>query len=160
VARPGDGPLRIDIAWCLRKSWRAVSLLNRVAEYTTRAEGFLTGELSVAVVGARAMRQLHHRFLGVAEITDVLAFDFATAQRRRHLDGEVVLCADLARRRCPRRQRWLPAARAELALYLVHGILHLAGYDDHTPAQAARMHARTDQLLTAAGLGPIFSRKG
>jgi ssRNA-specific RNase YbeY (16S rRNA maturation enzyme) len=136
VARPGDGPLRIDIAWCLRKSWRAVSLLNRVAEYTTRAEGFLTGELSVAVVGARAMRQLHHRFLGVAEITDVLAFDFATAQRRRHLDGEVVLCADLARRRCPRRQRWLPAARAELALYLVHGGLRRP----HT--SPSRPHAR------------------
>ncbi|HQL55899.1 MAG TPA: rRNA maturation RNAse YbeY [Phycisphaerae bacterium] len=43
-----------------------------------------------------------------------------------------------------------------MALYVVHGILHLAGYDDHTARDFERMHAREDQLLERLGLGPVF----
>jgi probable rRNA maturation factor len=54
-------------------------------------------------------------------------------------------------------RRWRSAARAELALYLTHGILHLAGYNDHRPAEFRRMHAREDTLLAEFGLGPVFN---
>ena len=157
-----DSPLDIQVAWRLRKSWHAASLLRRVAAHVASAEGFRTGQLSVAVVGGRAMTTLHQRYLGVAEPTDVLAFDLGTDRGRARLDGEIVLCADVARRRCRSRlSRRVPAAaRAELALYLTHGILHLAGYDDHSPAAFRRMHTREDHLLCELGLGPVFHGKG
>lgn len=146
----------IEVAWRPRNSWRAVRLLRHVAEYTLLAEGFTTGRLSVAVVGATAMATLHRRFLGLPGPTDVLSFNFDTDRRRGYIDGEIVVCTDVARQRAARWSRSLQAARAELALYLVHGILHLAGYSDRTSAGFCRMHAREDKLLSQLGLGAAY----
>ena len=145
-----------EINWQPRNSWRAVRLLHRVAAHTLHAEGFTAGRLSVAVVGATAMASLHRRFLGQPGPTDVLTFDLDTDHGDGYVDGEIVICSDVARRRAARRGRSLQAARAELALYLVHGILHLAGYDDRTSTGSTRMHAREDELLTELGLGAVF----
>lgn len=153
--------LEIELSWSPRADWGAAALLRRVARQVARAEGFRRGRLSVAVVGRRAMRRLHARYLGQDTETDVLSFDLGTDRRRGVLHGEIVLCADVALRRGRARAGGraggrLGAARAELALYLVHGLLHLAGYDDHEPRDFARMHAREDELLTRAGVGAVF----
>jgi probable rRNA maturation factor len=130
----------------------ARALLARVARHAASAEGLRSGRLSVAVVGARRMTRLHRQFLGVDKPTDVLSFDLGTNQRRGQIDGEIVLCADVARRQARRMHvDW----RAELALYLVHGILHLAGYDDRTLRDARRMHAREAALLRELGIACI-----
>ena len=112
--------------------------------------------LRVAVVGATAMATLHERFMGMAGPTDVMAFDLGTDRRGGIAHGEVVVCSDVARSRTGRRHHSLQAAKAELALYVVHGILHLAGYDDHSAAGSRRMHRREDELLAELGLGPIY----
>lgn len=161
--------LRVRIAWQPRRSWRAVPLLERVARYVAAAEGFGRGDLSVVVLGRAAMAELHERSMNVTGPTDVLTFDLGTHRRRGVLTGEIYICADVARA-TSRRQvaragagrpgraaaQPLAAARAELALYLVHGILHLAGYDDRTAGQFHEMHAREDALLRAVGLGAVF----
>jgi len=149
-------PLLINVVWQPRTSWHAVSMLRRVAAHTACAEGFETGALSIAVVGATAMASLHRRFLGLPGPTDVLSFDLGTDRRRRFVDGEVIACSDVARRRAGIRNHSFQAAKAELALYVVHGILHLTHYDDRTPAGAGRMHAREDRLLWELGLGPVY----
>jgi probable rRNA maturation factor len=46
---------------------------------------------------------------------------------------------------------------AELALYAVHGTLHLLGYDDRRKADAKRMHDMEDEILSSIGWGPIFA---
>lgn len=102
------------------------------------------------------MATLHRRYLNRAGPTDVLTFDLGTDRESGRLDGEIVVCADLARREARARGGSREAVRNELALYVVHGILHLAGYDDGTPRRAARMHAREDELLADAGLGRVF----
>lgn len=152
--------LTVQVAWKLRTSWRVESLLQRVAIHVAAAEGFRSGELSIAVVGARRMATLHRQFAGVPGPTDVLTFDLGTNPRQRRLIGEVVVCADVARRAAARiaTSPLRPAARAELALYVTHGILHLAGYDDHTPADFRRIHRREDFLLAQLGFGPVFGR--
>jgi probable rRNA maturation factor len=155
-----DHNLVTEVNWQPRHSWRAARLLHRVAAHAASAEGFTRGRISIAVVGATAMATLHRRYLGRPGPTDVLAFDLDTDRGRGHIEGEVVICADVARRRAARRSRSLQAARAELALYAVHGILHLAGYDDQTPAGFRRMHAREDELLSQLGLGPVFRGGG
>jgi probable rRNA maturation factor len=160
--------LRIEMGWRLRRDWHALPLLRRVARFVAQAEGFRCGRLSVSVVGRRAMSALHLRSLGLAEPTDVLSFDYGTDRRRALLDGEVVLCADVALQRARHlaekhahsrlaARSLMKTARAELALYLTHGILHLSGYDDQTPRRFQRMHTREDELLCALGLGPLFS---
>lgn len=157
-ARRETGPHALDIAiaWKPRADWRAVPLLRRVAKHALAAQGFRSGQLSVAVVGTRAMSTLHQRFLQLPGPTDVLSFDLGTDRDAGHLEAEIVLCADVARRNARARGGTLKAAREELALYLVHGILHLAGYDDHAPADFDRMHRREDTLLRELRLGPIF----
>jgi probable rRNA maturation factor len=159
--------LQIEIDWRLKTDWHARPLLRRVARFVAHAEGFHGGTLSVVVIGRRAMTALHGRSLGVAASTDVLSFDYGTNRRRALLDGEIILCGDVALQRAralakaPRNKRTLApritrAARAELALYLTHGILHLTGYDDCGARDFQRMHAREDELLCAFGLGPLF----
>ncbi|MCH8804625.1 MAG: rRNA maturation RNase YbeY [Planctomycetes bacterium] len=130
--------------------------MERCARRTANAEGFDRGSLSIAVVGAAAMTTLHRLHLGREEPTDVLTFDLGTDCRHGILDGEIVLCADMARRRAAARDKTLATARAELALYLVHGLLHLAGYDDRDAATFRRMHRREDEILATLGLGGVF----
>ncbi len=106
------------------------------------------------------MAALHKRFLGVSGPTDVLSFDLGSDLESRYIEGEVVVCTDVAKRRTLRAGHALQAARGELALYVVHGILHLAGYDDHDPADFQRMHKREDEILNELGLGPVFLQGG
>ena len=148
--------LSIAVAWRPRTSWRAIALLERCARRAASAEGFDRGSLSIAVVGAAAMTTLHRLHLGREEPTDVLTFDLGTDCRHGILDGEIVLCADMARRRAAARDKTLATARAELALYLVHGLLHLAGYNDRDAAAFRRMHRREDEILETLGLGGVF----
>lgn len=131
-------------------------MLRRVARQAAAAVGFRTGYLSVAVVGVAAMRTLHRRYLNIDAPTDVLAFDLGCDSSRGWLEGEIVLCADVASRQAARRGGGLVVARAELALYLVHGILHLAGMEDRTQRGFRRMHTLEDELLSRLGLGPVY----
>ncbi len=150
------------MAWRVARLPTAGKLLARAALHVAQAEGFTHGELSVAVVGTRRMSRLHEQYMGQRGATDVLTFDLGTDRKRGVLDGEIVVCAEVARRVV--RARGVPgrpaAARnvqTELALYVVHGVLHLAGYDDHSPRGFIAMHAREDTLLSELGIGPQFS---
>lgn len=109
-------------------------------------------ELTLAVVDDARMAQLHAHHCGEPGTTDVLTFDLRDSPDEP-LVAELVLCRDVAVRQAAARGH---AARLELLLYAVHGLLHLLGYDDHTEADAAAMHAREDQLLTAAGWGKVY----
>jgi len=134
-----------------------VPLLARVASHVAHAEHFARGQLAITVVGATRMARLHQQTLAIAGPTDVLTFDLGTDPAAGWLDGEIIVCAAAALRSA-RPRGSLAGARAELALYVAHGVLHLAGYDDHTAAGFERMHKREDRLLTQLGLGPVFSR--
>ncbi len=112
------------------------------------------GELSLALVRDRRMAQLHREFCGVAGTTDVLTFDLRDP-RRGPTEAEIVLCVDEAARQA---QHLGHSLRAELLLYVVHGLLHLAGHDDHEPRAAAAMHRAEDRLLTRLGVGAVYAR--
>lgn len=128
--------------------------LRRAARRTLRAEGYRCGELEIAVVGDAEMRRQHARWLGDDATTDVLSFDLRAKPRAGRVDGQLLVCKSVARRRArSRKTDW----RGELLLYVVHGCLHLSGYDDGGAASAARMHHREDEILTALGWGPVFS---
>jgi len=100
-------------------------------------------EVDIAVVTAREIAALNRRHLGRAGQTDVLSFDL-TDSPGGNLCAQIIVCGDLAVRQA-RNLRTGP--QRELLLYVLHGLLHLIGYDDAGHAPAARMHAREDELL-------------
>jgi probable rRNA maturation factor len=105
--------------------------LIELAEATLRAEE-VTAELSISLVKANEMADLHQRYLGEPGPTDVLSFpqDEEAPADQRELLGDVVICPEVARAQSEDLQ-------AELRLLLVHGILHLLGYD-HEEEEARR----------------------
>jgi probable rRNA maturation factor len=126
--------------------------LSRIAALA----GVGRGTLTVAVVDDRVMGQMHSRYRGCSGTTDVLTFDHRN-HRNAPLEADIVVCVDEAVRQADLRGH---DTRDEILLYAVHGLLHLMGYDDHDPQAAAVMHAREDELLTAAGVGSIYHAGG
>jgi probable rRNA maturation factor len=133
----------------------ALSLLE--AHHAAIAPGrppFPPGELSLVFLTDRALAALHGKFLADPTTTDVITFEgdptLGTA-------GEICVSADTAAAYARRHRRDFST---ELTLYVVHGWLHLAGYDDLAPAKKRAMRraeARALRVLTCAGAKPQFS---
>lgn len=115
-------------------------LLRRAA----RAAGPLEGPVEITVVDDRGIRAVNRKFLGHDRATDVCTFPAGEPR----LWGEILISAETAAREA--RRRGLPVAR-ELALYAVHGVLHLRGLDDRTATQRRAMRA-----AEAAALRTLF----
>ena len=112
------------------------------------------GELSLAFLTDPALAALHANFLGDPTPTDVITFE---AQPGMGAAGEICVSADTARAFAQAKK--LDFSR-ELTLYIVHGWLHLAGYDDLQPAKKRQMRAAevlAMKLLDAADAVPVFS---
>ncbi len=90
--------------------------------------------MSVLITDDKRIRALNKRFLKHDYATDVISFE----------TGDLVVSVDTAKRSA--KELGIPA-REELARYLVHGTLHLLGYDDTKKAAYERMHARQEALL-------------
>jgi probable rRNA maturation factor len=104
--------------------------------------GVTDARVSVAVVDDPTIARLNEQFLRHQGPTDVLSF--LLEQGPGTLEGEVVASAETAARAAPE-YGWPP--QDELLLYVIHGALHLAGHDDATPAQRARMRRREREVL-------------
>lgn len=111
------------------------------------AEGRWRASISIAIVDQAAIHAINRTHLDHDWPTDVISFPLS-APEDEALSGELVVSAEMA------------AATAaehgvdpvdELALYIVHGLLHLCGYDDQTEPDAARMRRREGELLAACG---------
>ena len=115
------------------------------------AEHGVEADLSLAYVDNAAICALNARFLGRDDVTDVIAFPFDAPGDNPlpgdNLLGEVVISTEKAIAEARRRR--IPVER-ELALYTAHGVLHLLGYDDHTPADRRRMRRAERQALACA----------
>ena len=129
----------------------STSRLRATAESALSALGRADRDVHVSVVDDPAIRRLNARYLRRRTTTDVLAFDLeadfhATGPSR--LMGEVIVCADTARRQA---RRVGVSVALELDLLVVHGLLHLVGWDDHEPQEARLMHEREREILAASG---------
>ncbi len=111
------------------------------------------GELSLVFLTDPALAKLHADFLADPSTTDVITFEGEAAFGSA---GEICVSADTAAAYARKHGRDFSA---ELTLYVIHGWLHLAGYDDLQPAKKRLMRAaeaRAQVLLAAAGLAPRF----
>ena len=114
--------------------------LIELARRTLVAEGRSRVELSVSFVDEAEMTDLHVRYLDEPGPTDVLSFPLDDVDERGvRLLGDVVIAPSVAARNNPAD----PAA--EVRLLLVHGILHVLGYDHEEDAERAEMWARQER---------------
>jgi probable rRNA maturation factor len=104
-------------------------------------------EVSVALVDDEMIHELNRQFLDHDYPTDVLSFALEDDPPR--LEGEIVVSFDTANR-CASEAGW--STDDELLLYVAHGALHLAGYGDKTPEDAAEMRAAEAALLAKLGV--------
>lgn len=139
--RTGRAP--VGVAWVRRLSERTLAAV--------KGRSFERGaEMSVTWVGDARMRRLNKDYRGKDRTTDVLSFPLLEGKRlakapKRPLPlGDVVISLPRTRRQAA--ERGVPF-RDELALLLVHGILHLLGFDHATPAQEKRMFGLQSRIL-------------
>jgi rRNA maturation RNase YbeY len=121
----------------LRRLRRVIRVL--LAELLQQADY----DLAVQFVNASAMARLNQKHLGHEGSTDVITLDYAgTAEEP--ICGELLVCVDEALIQARRfRAPWTE----EVARYVVHGILHLRGYDDRTTPARRRMKLAEARLL-------------
>jgi probable rRNA maturation factor len=110
--------------------------------------------ISLAVVDDSAMRRLNREYLGHDEPTDVLSF--VLEQGPGELEGEIIVSAETA---AATAQRFGWSAADEMLLYVVHGALHLVGYDDTDPEARAEMRAKEQVYLAEFGLEPRYEER-
>jgi probable rRNA maturation factor len=111
------------------------------------------GELSIVFVGDATIGQIHADFMGDPSATDVITFPANAAMDSA---GEIIVSVDHALSRAL--ELGEPFSR-ELSLYLVHGWLHLAGFDDRNAIDRAAMRGAEQQalaILDEAGAGGHF----
>lgn len=111
--------------------------------------GIKDATISVALVDDPTIHELNRRYLDHDYPTDVLSF--VLEEGPGTVEGEVIVSGDTAARSAPG-YGW--QAEDELLLYVIHGTLHLVGYDDKSPADAARMRQAESRYLAQFGLAP------
>jgi len=130
-----------------------LDILTRVVSAALDRHGVTESEISLVLVDDPAIAALNERYLGHLGPTDVLTFDLRDDRNSASLEAEVIVSLQTAEREASARYH---ALETELALYAVHGTLHLLGYDDHDPVSAAKMHTVEDDILESAGLSRVF----
>jgi len=108
-------------------------------------------DLGIFLVASPEMTHLNETFLHHAGATDVIAFDYSehatrNTQHPAHLHGEIFICIDEA---VSQARRFRTTWQSELVRYVVHGVLHLSGYDDRRAADRHKMKHEENRLLRA-----------
>jgi len=127
--------------------------LIAAARAVLQESDFSSAMISLAVVDDPAIHELNRQFLNHDYPTDVLSF--ALQDDGTHLEGEVIISADTAAATAAE-LGCTPAA--EQLLYVIHGMLHLAGYCDKTPEDAHEMRLAEAQFLGDFGWERAFPR--
>lgn len=113
--------------------------------------GIEDGEISIAIVDDAEMHALNRKYLDHDYPTDVLSF--VLEEDDGLLDGEIIASSDYAAREAEI-YKW--TAEDEILLYVIHGSLHLVGYDDLEPTSKQKMREAERYYLAPFGLTPRY----
>jgi probable rRNA maturation factor len=118
-------------------------------------------EVVVRVVGERESRALNYRFRKQDRPTNVLAFPAATPEELKHVHageslplGDLAICAPVLEREAAEQGK---AAEAHWAHLVVHGTLHLLGFDHRSEDEAAVMEGLERRILAARGIADPYA---
>jgi probable rRNA maturation factor len=140
-----QGHLRVDPA-----------TLEHLVRVVLAAENRSSGSISIALVDNATIGAIHRKHLGQDGPTDVISFPLNDPDDLV-LAGELVISTEMA---CNVAREIGVEPSDELALYVVHGLLHLCGYDDHDDTDRCRMRRREEEILSRAGVTVADARGG
>lgn len=127
-----------DIRFQFREKARNNRWLRLVAESEIRR----IGEVAVIFCSDRYILDINIRYLQHDYFTDIITFDYCEGDR---LSGDLFISIDSVRENAA---EYGAAFEDELHRVIVHGLLHLVGYDDHTPEEQAEMRKKEDYYLS------------
>jgi len=130
--------------------------LIKVVQAVLHKEGIQEAYLAIVFVTSQKIRALNWKFLKRKHTTDVLAFDLrgngsskeSKSKSSYGMAGDVVVSTDAVIQNAA---RFGTSVAYELTLYVVHGILHLLGYDDHDPHDTKKMRQKEKEILDFLG---------
>ncbi len=124
---------RVDLRWLKGRALAALPLCMAECKATDAPLAVLP-EVEVSVISDKQIAQVHADFMNDPTPTDVITFHH----------GEILVSADTAALRGPEHEHQV---QEELLLYVIHGLLHLAGWEDHDPQERAEMHRLQEGIL-------------
>lgn len=104
-------------------------------------------ELNVFVVSPKEMLKINTEFLGHNYITDVITFPYPQNNIKGEVFGDIIVCFEQARKQAPRANT---STLLEFLILMVHGALHLVGYDDNTPKLREEMNSLAQAIAKDA----------
>jgi len=125
--------------------------LKDAARTVLEGERIQAAKIVVAFIDSAHIHRLNKQFLDHDEPTDVITFPYSKPKASK-LEGEIVIGYEVAAENAAERGHDL---KLELLLYVIHGCLHLCGYDDRTDKTAKQMRAKEREYLRAVGLPDI-----
>jgi|SRR5579862_1890462 len=146
IPRPAGGTVAVSNRQ--RRLKINTKLLAQITQQVRKLVGHTDGDLSIVLVDDPMIARLNAQYHATPGPTDILSFDYGEGQ------GELIISVEHAVAQA-RRFRTTPAR--ELVLYVVHGILHLHGFDDRTPQQCRRMRVAEQRLLVSLRKGAYFN---
>jgi probable rRNA maturation factor len=129
--------------------------LKAAANAVLAGEGVREGKVTLAFVNNPHIHRLNKQFLAHDEPTDILTFPY-TDPGAKKLEGEVVIGYEVAAEYAA--DRGIPVGQ-ELLLYVIHGCLHLCGYDDKTAKAAREMRGKERKYLKKLGLPDVTDKE-
>jgi probable rRNA maturation factor len=135
----------------LQKVFLNLPRITRVTKTILRHEKVRKAEICVVFVSSQKIKSLNKKFLRGDYATDVLAFDFREGGacrglkgRREGLIGDIIVSVGTAARHA---RIYQTSLEREIVLCVIHGILHLLGFDDHSLQDVKRMRDKERQIL-------------
>jgi probable rRNA maturation factor len=138
--------LSVVLRYRTRRPWAPAP--SSLRAWAALVAGDRDAELGIRVVGSGESRALNRRWRGRPGATNVLSFPAAPTPGGRQL-GDIVVCAPVVAREAREQGK---ALRAHWAHMIVHGTLHLLGFDHVRTADARRMEGRERALLARLGI--------
>jgi len=122
--------------------------IKRAVKVILKEKNISQGELSLVFVTGERIKSFNKKFLHRNYSTDVLAFERQGKRKQGEIRGDIVISIDTARKNA---QRFKTSLAYEIVLYVVHGILHLLGFDDHKPTDIKKMRREEQKLMNHLG---------
>lgn len=141
--------MRIDVQLATAAELPSRASLRRWARAALAGMRRRSVAVTLRIVGSREGATLNSRFRHKRKPTNVLSFPFeAPPGTRSDLLGDIVICADVVRREARAQGK---TERSHWAHMVVHGILHLRGFDHQNTKEAATMESREVRVLRDLG---------
>lgn len=129
--------------------------VERIASYITGMEHRSIKNVTLIATDDQTLNEMKIKFFGVDQLTDTISFNYN--EPRKPVEGEIYLSLDRIRDNA---QTYKVLFEKELALVIIHGLLHLLGYNDENPNDKKQMQTLQNLYIQKISLTRLYRRRG